>query len=72
VEVNGQLHAPPALLPGKQHAVPIIKEAGWASAGRYGQQKDRLVLPVIETRFLCLPARSLVNVCFANLFKVLA
>jgi hypothetical protein len=29
MEVSGQLHAPVALLPGKDPLVPIGKEAGW-------------------------------------------
>jgi hypothetical protein len=30
MEVNGQLHAPSALLPGKEPLVSIGQEAGWA------------------------------------------
>jgi hypothetical protein len=30
MEVRCQLHAPAALLPGKEHPVPIGPEAGWA------------------------------------------
>jgi len=30
MEVNGQLHAPAALPPGKEPLVPIEEEAGWA------------------------------------------
>jgi hypothetical protein len=30
MEVSGQLHAPVALLPGKEPLVPIGQEAGWA------------------------------------------
>jgi hypothetical protein len=29
LEMSGQLHAPEALLPGKEHPVRIRKEAGW-------------------------------------------
>jgi hypothetical protein len=30
MEVSGQLHAPAALLVGKELLIPIVQEAGWA------------------------------------------
>jgi hypothetical protein len=36
MEVNGQLHAPAALTPGKELPVPIGEEAGWAPQSVWG------------------------------------
>jgi hypothetical protein len=50
MEVSGQLHAPAALLPGKQPLVPIRKEAGWAPepSGHGGEEKNSQPPPGIE------------------------
>jgi hypothetical protein len=43
MEMSGQLHAPAALLPGKEPLVPIGYEAGWAPEPfwtRGGEEKN--------------------------------
>jgi hypothetical protein len=36
MEMRGQLHAPAALLPGKEHPVPIGQETGGGAQSRSG------------------------------------
>jgi hypothetical protein len=50
MEVNGQLHASAAFLPGKEPLVPIRQEAGWAQSrcGRSGEEKNSQPPPEIE------------------------
>jgi hypothetical protein len=50
MEVNGQLHAPAALFPGKKRLVPTGQEAGWAPdrSGRDGEEKNSQPLPRFE------------------------
>jgi hypothetical protein len=52
MEVNGQLHAPAALFPGKTLPVPIVYEAGWVQepVWRSGVEKNTLSLPEIQPR----------------------
>jgi hypothetical protein len=45
MEVNGQLHAPAALVPGKEPMVPIAQEAG--HSGR-SEEKNFQLPPGIE------------------------
>jgi hypothetical protein len=42
MQVNGQFHAPAALLLGKEPTVPTVQEAGWpeSRSGRYGEVKN--------------------------------
>jgi hypothetical protein len=48
MEVNGQLHAPAALPPGKEPLVPIGYEAEWSQSrsGRGGEEKNSQPPPV--------------------------
>jgi hypothetical protein len=55
MEVSGQIQVPAALSPGKQSPVPyVIGGSGWAQSRSelYGEEKNPLHLPGIETRFL--------------------
>jgi hypothetical protein len=45
MEVSGQLHAPAALPPGKDHPVPIWWKAGWAPEPIWTQQWRREKFP---------------------------
>jgi hypothetical protein len=45
LEMNGQLHAPAALIPGKWPSVSIVYEARWASRDPTGKRKTLLSLP---------------------------
>jgi hypothetical protein len=52
MEVNGQLHTPADLLPGKEHPVPIGYEAGWASEPVWMQcRREYFLAPRRESNF---------------------
>jgi hypothetical protein len=55
MEVSGQIQVPAALSPGKQPTVPYVMGGsglGQSRSERYGEKKNPLYLPGIETRFL--------------------
>jgi len=51
MEICGQLHAPTALPPGREHLVTTEYEARWAQSrfGRGGEEKNSQPLPGLET-----------------------
>jgi hypothetical protein len=59
--VNGQLHAPAALPPGKSLRYQLTRRIGGPQnrSGRNGEEKNLFSLPEIEPRLLGCPARSL-------------
>jgi hypothetical protein len=56
--VSGHLHAPAALLPGKEPPVPIGQEAGWAPELVWTIWRKLLTLPGLELPPFSRPARS--------------
>jgi hypothetical protein len=62
--VIGQLHAPAALLPGKEPQVPIGQEAGWPPEPAWTLQSTQksVPLPRIEPRFPGRLAHSLITI----------
>ena len=60
MEANGQLHAPPAVLPKKGPLVPINKEAGWAPrASLHILEKRKILLPFQVLNQYSLPGHCL-------------
>jgi hypothetical protein len=60
MEMSGQLHAPAALLPGKEPLVPLDRRLG-GSQGRYGhsgEEKNSKPLPGLEPPIIQLVAQS--------------
>jgi len=48
MDVNGQLHAPAALLPGKKAQIPIAEEVGWVPVPvwtRWQKEKYPIIAP---------------------------
>jgi hypothetical protein len=54
MEVNGQLHAPAALPPGKEQLVPLDRRLGGlqSSSGRGGKDKNSQPLPGLEFQII--------------------
>jgi len=55
MDMSGQLHAPAALLSGKQSLIPIGKEDRWAPDPVWAEcKKKSQPLPAIEPQLFCL------------------
>jgi hypothetical protein len=48
MEVNGQLHAPAALLPAKKWPVPTRQVATWVPVGLEAVEKRKICVPVVN------------------------